>query len=122
MRINHGRQMLIILAVALLLLLPWPWNLVGFLVVLPLWALELFGWNRTVKHRRKVVGAETLIGREAVVVAACRPEGQVKLGGEFWHARCAAGATVGDTLRVVGLQGLTLVVEPLERPASPVLP
>ena len=104
--------MLILLAIALLVLLPSPWNLVGFVVVVPLWMLELVGWNRTVKHRRKVVGAQTLIGREAVVIAACRPEGQVKHGGEVWSARCTAGAAVGDTVRIVGLHRLTLEVEP----------
>ena len=64
--------MLIVLAFLLLFLLPTPWNLVGFLVVIPLWILELLAWNRSMKNRRKAVGAETLIGREAVVMTACR--------------------------------------------------
>jgi membrane-bound serine protease (ClpP class) len=102
---------LIFLAVALLLLLPSPWNVVGFIVVLPLWVLELFGWNRTVKHRRKAVGAQTLIGKDAVVSTPCRPVGQVRLDGEIWEARCDAGASVGDRVRVIGRERLTLVVE-----------
>jgi membrane protein implicated in regulation of membrane protease activity len=104
--------MLIFLAVALLFVLPSPWNLVGFLVVLPLWVAELFGWNRTVKNRRRVVGAETLIGREAVVTEPCRPVGQVRLDGEIWEARCDVGASPGDRVRIVGRDDLTLVVEP----------
>ena len=105
--------MLIFLAVALLFLLPSPWNLVGFLVVLPLWVAELFGWNRTVKNKRRVVGAETMIGREAVVTEPCRPVGQVRLDGETWEARCDVGASPGDSVRIVGRDGLTLVVEPV---------
>ena len=65
--------MLIIVAFLLLLLLPTPWNIVGFLVVIPLWILELLAWNRSMKGRRKAVGAQTLLGREAVVMTACRP-------------------------------------------------
>lgn len=103
--------MLIFLAVVLLLLLPTPWNVVGFIVVLPIWVLELFGWNRTVKHRRKAVGAQTLIGRDAIVSTPCRPVGQVRLDGEIWEARCDAGASVGDRVRVIGRDRLTLVVE-----------
>lgn len=103
--------MLIFLAVVLLLLLPSPWNVVGFIVVLPIWVLELFGWNRTVKHRRKAVGAQTLIGKDAVVSTPCRPVGQVRLDGEIWEARCDAGASVGDRVRVIGRERLTLVVE-----------
>ena len=104
--------MLIFLAIALLLVLSSPWNVVAFLVLLPLWVLELFGWNRTTKRHRKAVGAETLIGREAVVSAPCRPVGQVRLDGEIWEARCEAGAGTGDRVRVVGRNRLTLIVEP----------
>ena len=103
--------MLIFLAVALLIVLPHPWNLVAFIVLLPIWVLELFGWNRTVKHRRKAVGAQTLIGKDAIVSMPCRPYGQVRLDGEIWAARCDAGASNGDRVRVVDRDGLTLVVE-----------
>jgi membrane-bound serine protease (ClpP class) len=105
--------MLIFLAVALLLLLSSPWNIVAFIVLLPLWVLELFGWNRTTKRHRKAVGAETLIGREAVVTLPCRPEGQVRLDGEIWEARCEARASIGDRVRVTGRERLTLIVEPV---------
>jgi membrane protein implicated in regulation of membrane protease activity len=35
----------------------------------------------------------------------------VRLNGEIWEARCAAGASPGDRVRVIGRDGLTLVVE-----------
>src|SRR5436190_23571378 len=104
--------MLIFLAVLLLLLLSWPWNLVAFLVIVPLWVLELFGWNRTVKNRRKVVGAEALIGKEAVVTTDCHPTGQVRPDGAICEARCDPGARVGDRVRVIGRDNLVLVVGP----------
>jgi membrane-bound serine protease (ClpP class) len=107
--------MLIFLAVALLLILSSPWNVVAFLVLLPLWVLELFGWNRTTKRHKKAVGAETLIGREAVVSEPCRPIGQVRLDGEIWEARCEAGASTGDRVRITGRDRLTLIVEPLSQ-------
>jgi membrane-bound serine protease (ClpP class) len=103
--------MLIFLAIVLLLVLPSPWNAVAFAVLLPLWVLELLAWNRTVKRRRRAVGAETLIGREAVVTVPCRPRGQVRLDGETWEARCEAGAPTGDRVRVTGREALTLLVE-----------
>jgi membrane-bound serine protease (ClpP class) len=104
---------LIILAFILLFLLPWPWSLIGFLVTLVLWFVELLVWNRTVRHRRRVVGAQTLIGKDATVTEPCRPSGQVRLNGEIWAARCEAGADPGDTVRVVERDDLTLVVEPV---------
>ena len=107
--------MLILVAIALLFVLPAPWNVVAFLVLVPLWIAELLGWNQTVKYQRRVVGAETMIGRDAVVVAACLPAGQIQFDGEIWEARCDAGAAVGQSVRVVGREQLTLIVSPLSR-------
>jgi membrane-bound serine protease (ClpP class) len=102
---------LFIVAVVLLLVLPGPWDLVGFTVCLVLGLGELYLWNRTVRGRRASVGAQTLIGADAEVVTDCRPDGQVRLNGEIWAARCSAGAARGDAVRVVGRKGLTLEVE-----------
>ena len=110
--------MLILLAIALLIVLPSPWNVVAFLVGVPVWIVELLAWNRTVKHRRRVVGAQTLIGKDAIVSTACRPRGQVRLDGEIWEAHCDAGAVPGDTVRVIGRASLTLLVEPLQAPRA----
>jgi membrane-bound serine protease (ClpP class) len=109
---------LILAAIVLVLVLPSPWNWISFVVLVPLWLVELAGWNRTVKNRRKVVGAETMIDRDAVVISPCRPVGQVRLDGEIWEARCDAGATVGDSVRITGRDGLTLVVEPAAVPSG----
>jgi membrane protein implicated in regulation of membrane protease activity len=104
--------LLILLAIVLLLVLPGPWNVVAFVVVTLLWFVELYGWSRTVKKQRRVVGAQNLIGQNAVVTEPCRPLGQVRIDGETWEARCQAGASTGDTVRVIGRDQLTLIVEP----------
>jgi membrane-bound serine protease (ClpP class) len=54
---------------------------------------------------------EALIGAEARVVEACRPLGRVWVHGELWRARCDRGADVGERVRVLALDELTLVVE-----------
>lgn len=113
--------MLIFVAFALLFVLPSPWNWVAFFVLIPLWVAELFGWNQTVKHRKRAVGAETLIGREAVVTTPCEPVGQVRLDGETWEARCAQGAAEGERVRVIGRDRLTLVVERVQPSAQSTL-
>jgi membrane protein implicated in regulation of membrane protease activity len=100
----------LLVALALLLLAPSPWDVVGFVAGLVLFGFEVAFWNRRVRGHRKMVGTETLIGRQATVVSACRPDGQVRVGGEVWAARCAGGASVGDTVTVGSVDGLTLVV------------
>jgi membrane protein implicated in regulation of membrane protease activity len=104
--------MLLLVGIALVLVLPSPWNVVAFLVSIPLFLGELGLWNRTVQGRRKQVGAETLIGLTATVVTACHPSGQVRLRGEIWDARCEQGAGTGAEVVVSALDGLTLVVQP----------
>lgn len=103
--------MFLILGVVLLFFVPSPWNIVAFTASLVLFVGELFFWNRTMRGRRKVVGAQALIGEEARVISPCRPTGQVQIGGEIWAAQCDAGADAGETVRVVGRRGLTLLVE-----------
>lgn len=68
----------------------------------------LIWWS---KRRRAVVGAEALVGRRAVVAADCMPDGQVRVAGELWGARCEAGAGAGDEVVVTAVDGLTLEVE-----------
>ena len=103
--------MLIILAIVLLILLPWPWSIVGFVVVTVLWVGELFLWNRSMRGRSKKTGPQTLVGKHGTIVSASRPAGQVRVEGEIWAARCEGGASIGDTVHVVAVDGLTLVVE-----------
>jgi membrane-bound serine protease (ClpP class) len=89
---------------------PWAWVLVGVAAVVEIG--ESFLWVWWSRRRRSTVGAEAMIGRQAVVVLPCRPEGQVRIDGELWQARCDQGADPGQNVTVEALEGLTLVVRP----------
>lgn len=62
------------------------------------------------------VGREWMIGEEGTVVDAVDPDGVVDVGDARWRARTnrATPVSVGDTVRVVAIDGITLEVEPLE--------
>jgi membrane protein implicated in regulation of membrane protease activity len=100
----------LLVGVVLLFVLPSEWNVVLFAACLALFLGELVFWNRRVRDRRAQAGAETLIGRTATVVSACHPDGQVRLAGEIWEARCDGGADPGDTVVVTARDDLKLVV------------
>jgi membrane-bound serine protease (ClpP class) len=111
----------VILILAILvsvLFLSWPWNLVVVLCGAILEVGEVVWGLRLARRWQPKTGAATMVGQAALVVVPCRPCGQVRLHGELWEARCAAGADVGGAVRITALQGLTLVVEPT--PTSPV--
>jgi membrane-bound serine protease (ClpP class) len=103
--------MFALVGAVLLFLLPSPWNLVGFTCALVLFLGEVLFWHRRVRGQPKKVGAQMLVGQIATVISTCRPDGQVQVSGEIWAARCSGGADQGDTVTVVGGDGLTLVVE-----------
>jgi membrane-bound serine protease (ClpP class) len=102
-----GSILLVVLGVVPLA--PWGALLIAAAAVVEV-AESLF-WIWLSKRRKATVGAEALRGRTAEVVRPCRPLGYVRLGGELWQARCAEGADRGDEVRVVALEGLTLLVE-----------
>jgi membrane-bound serine protease (ClpP class) len=101
----------LIVGFVLLLLLPSPWNLIGFAACIPIFLGELAFWKLRYRHRRALAGVETLIGKTATVTSTCRPVGQVHLDGEIWEARCEGGADTGETVAVVSRDHLTLIVE-----------
>jgi membrane protein implicated in regulation of membrane protease activity len=102
----------LLIAVVLLLFVPWPWGLVAFAVGLICFLGEIAFWHRRVRGKPKAVGAQRMIGEKATVVTACRPNGQVRVGGEIWAARCDEGADVDDEVTIVGRKQLVLVVTP----------
>lgn len=55
---------------------------------------------------------DELVGLTGKVVTACRPDGQVRVRGELWEATCAVGADIGASVRVEGVDGLTIRVAP----------
>lgn len=101
--------LLALLLAILVLEEPWTWVAV---VLGAGWELAetilLVRWSQ---KRRAAVGSEALVGRAAVVASDCRPEGQVRVAGELWRARCEAGAAAGEEVVVRAVHGLMLEVE-----------
>ncbi len=63
-------------------------------------------------HRRRVVsGAEGLIGATAIALEDFSEQGSVRVQGEVWAARAGKPVRRGERLKVIGLDGLTVIVE-----------
>jgi membrane protein implicated in regulation of membrane protease activity len=105
--------MLTIVAVVLALtVLPQPWGWIAVVSAAAIDVAETWFFVHWSKRRRSAVGAETLVGRRAVVVRALAPRGQVKLDGEVWEASSSVHVAPGEEVVVTGLRGLLLDVEP----------
>jgi membrane-bound serine protease (ClpP class) len=93
--------------------LPAPWSYAAVVAAAAVEVLEVWFFVWYTRRRRPAVGAEALVGRVAEAVTALRPHGRARLDGELWNARCDAGADEGTAVRVVGVEALVLLVEPV---------
>jgi len=92
--------------------LPAPWGLVAVGVGATLDIAETFGFMWWSKQRKAAVGVDALVGKIGIAVGELWPDGQVKIEGEIWRARCAGGCNAGTQVVVRAVEGLTLVVDP----------
>ena len=69
-------------------------------------------WGLRLARHRSSVGAQTLIGREAVVVRALEPDGQVSIDGERWKAHSKMPLPENAKVVIESIDGLTLGVKP----------
>ena len=85
-------------------------------------AISLFlGWIALRARRNKsLVGPQAMVGKLAVVRSALSPVGQVEVRGELWQAALSGGgfSSAGSSVIVRGVEGLELLVEPVEQPAT----
>jgi membrane-bound serine protease (ClpP class) len=94
-------------------------------VILPVaaFAILFFGYvvQQAVKTRRmrSTERSDRLVGSEALVTTGLTPVGVVRVASEDWTAESLAGTVAaGERVRVVGMKGLRLTVEPLERASA----
>jgi len=93
-----------------------PWVLLVVAAVVALFFGVVFSKLRALRRLPTIPhGADALIGKEGVVVGTgLAPEGVVRVAAEEWRAVSPSGPLPRDTqIRVTGLDGLVLTVEPL---------
>jgi membrane-bound serine protease (ClpP class) len=103
---------LLVAALVSLFFLPDPWGYVAVGAAAVTEVGEVFFWIRFLRRYRVTTGAEGLVGEPGEVVEACEPTGRVRVRGELWNARCREPLGVGRMVRVTGVDGLTLEIEP----------
>lgn len=66
------------------------------------------------RYSTPTIGRESMVGEMGQAMAAVNPEGTVEVRGARWRARTnrATPVAAGDKVRVVGIDGLLLEVEP----------
>ncbi|MBA7507249.1 hypothetical protein ES706_05967 [subsurface metagenome] len=63
-------------------------------------------------HKKKVTGAEGLIGTEGEVVEPLTPVGLIRTKGEYWKAKSVGeNIAVDEEVEILAVNGLTLMVK-----------
>lgn len=106
--------MFLLLALALLIFLPSPWNLAAALVSALLGATEILFWERRMRRHPVRTGIEDLVGATGEVTTELAPLGQIRVKGELWEAHSLTPIERGARVRVVGVEDLRLEVRPAE--------
>jgi membrane protein implicated in regulation of membrane protease activity len=102
---------LIALALAILVL-PSPWGVVTVVIAGTIDLIEVGVGLWWTKRRRAAVGVESLVGKRGVAIDALWPEGQIRVDGEIWAARCRGGCDQGSPVVIRRIDGLVLEVDP----------
>ena len=97
----------------LLLDVPFIWQVVSYACFAPA-AIAIGVKLRTRPPARLNTPMSGLVGRKATAMSFDGQEGRVRLGDSDWPARLVAqpGVATGTSLRVVGVDGTVLLVEP----------
>jgi membrane protein implicated in regulation of membrane protease activity len=103
-------MLLVVAVLAAIFWLPAPWGLVVVVAATVFELAEAGFWIWLSRRRKAQTGAEALPGARGVVTVACRPEGQVRVLGEIWWARCEEGADVGEEVVVERLDPELLLI------------
>jgi len=88
--------------------------IVSFAIISALVFVIVIGMAIKARRRPVVSGLEELVGAEASVLADFDRQGRVSIHSESWQALSSAPLRKGQQVRVSGIEGLTLHVEPLD--------
>ncbi len=93
-------------------------SLAATLFVVALIIALIFYAGVQAQFRRVKTGKEALIGARGIATSDLKPKGEVRVMGEFWEAT-AKDATIaaGQAVEVVSMEGVYLVVKPVEQKA-----
>lgn len=85
----------------------------GFAVTSVILFVFIIGMAMKASRRPVVSGMEEILGSEALVIDDFDKNGRVNIHSESWNALCDIPLKKGQTVKVIGIDGLTLQVEPL---------
>jgi membrane-bound serine protease (ClpP class) len=88
------------------------------LLIVALIVVAIFYVGVKAQFKRVKTGKEAFIGSMGIARTNLKPKGEVRVMGEFWEATAKdTPISAGQAVEVVGMDGMLLVVKPVEQKA-----
>ena len=106
----HLILMMPLLGIGLFYVLPMAWALPLYVVVLVVSA-TLYGLIYRTHRQPVTTGKESMLGREVKAAESFQVQGRVRYQNVLWKARSQEPLAEGDRATIVGMHGMTLLVQ-----------
>ena len=63
-------------------------------------------------------GMDEMMWKEGEIIESLSPDGRIRVKNEIWNARSTEPVMAGERGRIVGFDGLTLIIEPIRKNPS----
>jgi membrane-bound serine protease (ClpP class) len=85
-------------------------------IALPFGVISVFLTTLVIRaHGEKTqTGVSGLVGESGIARTALNPEGKILVHGEYWDATSSVAVTEGTRVRVLSVDGMRLIVEPVQ--------
>ena len=88
------------------------------MIIIALILVFIFYAGAKAQFSKVKTGKEAIIGAKGIATTDLKPKGEVRVMGEFWEATTnETDVLTGESIEVVGMNGMVLVVKAAERKA-----
>jgi len=89
------------------------WGLVFMMLALGAYAFVTYRLGRNALVKKPMISPD--IGSRGRTTTPISPRGYVRVNGELWQASSSSTIDAGEEIAVVGIEGMTLLISPIEK-------
>lgn len=89
------------------------WGLILMMIALGVYNYITYRLGKKALVKKPIISPD--IGSRGRTTTPISPKGYVRVNGELWQASSSSTIDVGEEITVVGIEGMTLLISPIEK-------
>ena len=89
------------------------WGLILMMIALGVYNYTTYRLGKKALVKKPIISPD--IGSRGRTTTPISPKGYVRVNGELWQASSSSTIYVGEEITVVGIEGMTLLISPIEK-------